>query len=111
MTTGRLTSSSQPERLLGTTTIAGGPQEKPSLLSTRAMLRLGRQENHMRYIPASRRTETSKQVPSPLPRTGFLAYFTQPPAVSAESGAFSSNAGSDASSAASDSHTTSRRVM
>src|SRR5262249_33569704 len=47
----------------------------------RAMLCLGRQENHMRYRPPSRRTATSKHVPRGPPRTGLFLDFTQPAAV------------------------------
>src|SRR5476649_1667711 len=46
-TTGRLTSSSQPDALLGMRTRTGSLQVRPSSLSTKAMLCLGRQENHM----------------------------------------------------------------
>src|SRR5262249_56025966 len=56
-------------------------QVRPSSLSVSAMLFLGRQENHMRYRPPSRRTATSKHVPRAPPSTGLFADFTQPPAV------------------------------
>src|SRR5579884_3232074 len=47
------------------------------------MLFLGRHDSHMRYLPPSRSTETSKQVPSEPPSTGFVSYLTHPPADSA----------------------------
>src|SRR6516162_7118907 len=81
MTTGRLTSSSQPELAFGPSAMTGWPQVSPSSLSVRAMLCLGRQENHMRYRPPSRRTATSKHVPRGPPRTGLFLDFTQPAAV------------------------------
>src|SRR3954468_22471513 len=62
-TAGRLTSSSQPEASFGPRTTTGSPQATPSLLSARATLRRGRQENHIRYLPPSWSTATSKQVP------------------------------------------------
>src|SRR5262249_36731864 len=80
-TTGRLTSSSQPELAFGPSTITSSPQVSPSLLSVRAMLFLGRQENHMRYRPSSRRTAISKHVPREPPRTGLFSDFTQPATV------------------------------
>src|SRR5262245_28355554 len=82
ITTGRLTSASQPDALRGPRTICGSPQVTPSWLSTRAILCFGRQENHMRYRLSSRSTEMSKQVPSLPPRTGFFSYFCHPAAVS-----------------------------
>ena len=54
----------------------------PSLLSTRAMLFFGRQENHIRYVSPSLRTETSKQVPRSPPSTGLFGDFAQPAVVS-----------------------------
>src|SRR4051794_25383212 len=71
-------SFSQSVLSLGPRTMTGSDQAMPSRLSTRAMLFLGRQENHMRYLSPSLRTETSKQVPRSPPRTGFLGDFTQP---------------------------------
>src|SRR5262249_30341242 len=76
-----LTSSSQPELAFGPSAMTGSPQVSPSSLSVRAMLFLGRQENHMRYRPPSRRTATSKHVPREPPRTGLFLDFTQPAAV------------------------------
>src|SRR5215471_17645041 len=61
--------------------MTGSLQVSPSSLSVRAMLCLGRQENHMRYRPPSRRTATSKHVPRGPPRTGLFLDFTQPAAV------------------------------
>src|SRR6516225_6724472 len=80
-TTGRLMSSSQPDLAFGPSAITGSPQVSPSSLSVSAMLFLGRQENHMRYRPPSRRTATSKHVPSEPPRTGLDLDFTHPAAV------------------------------
>src|SRR5262245_10809275 len=89
ITTGRFTSSSQPEDPRGPRTIWGSPHVRPSGPSTTAMLCLGRHENHMRYRPSSRSTETSKHVPRVFPRTGFFSYFCHPAADSPSSVAFS----------------------
>ena len=75
-------SSSQSVAVFGPSTMTGSPQWMPSLLSTRAMLFFGRQENHMRYVSPSRSTEMSKHVPRSPPRTGLLRYFRQPAAAS-----------------------------
>ena len=53
----------------------------PSPLSTKAILALGRHETHMRYLPPSLSTQTSKQVPCSPPSTGLPANFFQPPGV------------------------------
>src|SRR6516165_5907657 len=83
MTTGRFRSFSQSVFLLGPRTITGLLHLMPSLLSTSAMLFLGRQENHIRKVSPSLRTPMSKQVPRLPPRTGFFGCFTQPAVVSA----------------------------
>src|SRR5262249_42451156 len=62
----------------GPRAITGSLQVSPSPLSLSAMLRLGRQENHIRYVPASLTTVMSKHVPSAPPRTGFFSYLTHP---------------------------------
>src|SRR5579863_6527743 len=58
----------------------------PSLLSTSATDCFGRHESHIRYLPLSRSTETSKQVPYFPPITGLPSNFFQPPDVSRAAG-------------------------
>src|SRR5215468_6326068 len=86
-------------------------QVSPLLLSVRAMLRLGRQENHMRYLPASRSTVRSKQVPREPPRTGFFSYFTHPADVSASAAPLSAAGSTPASRQASTQEATRRHFM
>jgi hypothetical protein len=82
MTTGRLRSSSQPVFSLGPSTMSASLHWKPSGLSTRAMLFLGRHENHIRYLTSSLRTDTAKHVPRLPPSTGLRECLTHPLIVS-----------------------------